>query len=65
MEPTDYRDAADEPRRLSLPLIVGIYTLPAMFAWFLLRPGYSRHVRLGGFLLMTMSLVVAAARLTG
>jgi len=51
MEPTDYRDAADEPRRLSLPLIVGIYTLPAMFAWFLLRPGYSRHVRLGGFLL--------------
>ena len=41
-----------EPRRLRLWLILGVYILPILFFWFLLRPGYSHHVRLGGGLLM-------------
>ena len=52
-----------EPRRLRLWLILGIYILPILFFWFLLRPGYSHHVRLGGGLLTLFSLLTAAARL--
>jgi hypothetical protein len=52
-----------EPRRLPLWLIVGVYVLPSVFAWFLLRRGYSRHVRLGAFLLAAVSLIAAAVRL--
>lgn len=52
-----------EPRRLSLWLILGVYVLPLLFFWFLLRTGYSHHVRLGGFLLLLHSLILAAVRL--
>jgi hypothetical protein len=52
-----------EPRRLPIWLIVGVYALPVVFAWFLLRPGYSGHVRLGAFLLAGLSLIVAAIRI--
>ena len=47
-----------EPRRLRLWLILGVYILPILFFWFLLRPGYSHHVRLGGGLLMLFSLTM-------
>lgn len=38
------------PRRLSGPLLLAILVLPLVFVWLLLRPGYSRDVRIGGFL---------------
>jgi hypothetical protein len=50
MQQFEHGDTSAELRRLSLMLIIGIYSLPVIFAWFLLRPGYSSHVRLGGFL---------------
>ncbi|WP_328274928.1 hypothetical protein [Sphingobium sp.] len=53
-----------EPRRLRLWLILGVQILPILFFWFLLRPGYSHHVRLGGLLLMLYNLIVAAVRLS-
>jgi hypothetical protein len=56
-------DGAQQPRRLSLWLILGVYILPVIFFWLLLRRGYSHHVRLGGFLLMLFTLATAAARL--
>lgn len=40
----------DEPRELSALLLLGILALPLLFVWLLLRPGYSRDVRTGGFL---------------
>lgn len=52
-----------EPRRLPLWLLVGVYALPVIFAWFLLRRGYSGHVRLGAFLLAAFSLITGAVRL--
>lgn len=39
----------NEPRRLSAPLLAGILSLPLLFVWLLLRPGYSRDVRTGAF----------------
>ncbi|MBT2185362.1 hypothetical protein [Sphingobium nicotianae] len=47
-----------EPRKLSLWLIVGVYILPILFAWFLLRPGYSPMAREGAFLPAGFSLIV-------
>ncbi|MBO9574854.1 MAG: hypothetical protein J7494_03870 [Sphingobium sp.] len=52
-----------EPRRLALWVIVGVYVLPIVFSWFLLRRGYSRDVRLGAFLLAGLSLFVAALKI--
>jgi len=37
--------------------------VPAIFVWFLLRRGYSRHVRRGGFLHLALGLIVEAARM--
>jgi hypothetical protein len=56
-------DSPPEPRKLRPWLIVGVYCAPILFAWFLLRPGYSFDARLGAFLLMGFSLFVAIARL--
>lgn len=63
MQFNDHADPADEPRRLSLWLILGVYALPLIFAWFTLRRGYSAMVREGAFLLAGFSVVVGAARL--
>jgi hypothetical protein len=54
-------NVSPEPRRLSLWLILGVQICPVIFTWFLLRRGYSHHVRLGGFLLMGHSLLTALA----
>lgn len=56
-------DQVAEPRRLRLWLIVGVYVLPLVFAWFLLRRGYSRTAREGAFLLAGMSLLVTTVRI--
>jgi hypothetical protein len=39
-----------DPRQLSHWLVIGVLSVPGIFVWFLLRRGYSRHVRTGGFL---------------
>ena len=36
-----------EPRRISGPLMLGLFLLPIVFFWFLLRPGYSSTSRIG------------------
>jgi hypothetical protein len=46
-----------EPRRLHAWLIIAILALPSIFVWFLLRQGYSAHVRRGAFLYAAMGLV--------
>ena len=50
--------ASDEPRRLSGWLVIGVPALPVIFAWFTLRRGYSKDVRLGAFLLLGLSVLV-------
>jgi hypothetical protein len=37
--------------------------VPAIFVWFLLRRGYSMHVRRGGFLHLAFGLIVSAAQM--
>lgn len=54
-------ETSTEPRRLSLWLILGVYSAPLVFCWFLLRSGYSSHVRRGGFLLAAFSVMTAIA----
>lgn len=44
------QDGADEPRRLSAPVLLAILALPLPFVFLLLRPGYSRELRTGAFL---------------
>jgi hypothetical protein len=39
-----------EPRPLSAALLLAILALPLLFVWLLLRPGYSRDLRIGAFL---------------
>jgi hypothetical protein len=46
-----------EPRLLEPWLVIGVVAIPAIFFWFLLRRGYSRHVRVGGFLLFATTAV--------
>ena len=53
---------ADEPRRLSLWLMLGVLIAPPVFAWLTLRRGYSGDVRAGAFLNAGMALVVGLAR---
>jgi hypothetical protein len=38
-----------EYRRLSMPLLVGLLTVPALFVWFMLRRGYARSTRVAAF----------------
>lgn len=63
MESAQPTTKINEPRRLPVWLLVGVYILPAIFSWFLLRRGYSRDVRLGAFLLLGFSLIEVALRL--
>jgi len=35
----------EAPRPISPPLMLGLIVLPAVFFWFLLRPGYARSTR--------------------
>ena len=41
---------SDEPRRLTAWLLLAILALPVPFVFLLLRKGYSRDIRIGGFL---------------
>lgn len=38
-----------EHRKVSIPLIFGIFLVPYIFCWFLLREGYSKQSRIVGF----------------
>lgn len=53
-----------EPRRLSAWLLAAIICAPVLFAWFLLRRGYSNTLRAGGFAHVALSIALAVARLT-
>jgi hypothetical protein len=44
------QDPANEPRRLTAPVLLAVLALPLPFAFLLLRPGYSRDLRTGAFL---------------
>jgi hypothetical protein len=59
--------SADQPRRLSAPLLLAILALPLLFVWLLLRLGYSSDLRTGAFLyaLLFPALQLAALLLTG
>lgn len=36
-------------RKLSMPLLVGLLTVPLLFIWFMLRRGYARSTRVAAF----------------
>ncbi len=40
-----------EPRRVSMPLMIGMLTVAPLVCWFLLRRGYARSTRTAGFAL--------------
>ena len=41
--------AADEPRRISALLMLGLIVFSPVFVWFLLRRGYARSTRIAAF----------------
>lgn len=47
----------DSYRPLTGGLVLGILFCPILFVWFLLRPGYSREVRIGAFAYVAIGLV--------
>ena len=54
----------EQPRRLGIPLGVGIILLPIIFAWFTLRRGYSSSTRVAAFVWLSVNLAVAVVRIT-
>lgn len=55
------QDTETPPRRLTSLLLLGLFTMPIVFTWFLLRPGYSAGLRASGFAWLAFNLVSAAA----
>ena len=57
--------SSEEPRVLTGPVFIAILALPILFVWLLLRRGYSRDLRIGGFLYAfspaVLTLIVAVA----
>jgi len=48
-------------RRVGVPLTLAIFVLPPIFAWFLLRRGYSSASRIGAFAYMVLNIVIDVA----
>lgn len=44
-----YEAGTTEPRRISMPLMVGLIAAPSFFVWFMLRRGYARSTRTAAF----------------
>jgi hypothetical protein len=63
----DAQASTNEPRRLTAPVLLAILPVPVVFVWLLLRPGYSRDLRIGAFLyaLTFPALHLAALLLAG
>jgi hypothetical protein len=57
--------AQNEPRRLSKTLLMGILAFPVIFAWFLLRNGYSNTLRVGAFLYLGITLALGIVKAAG
>jgi hypothetical protein len=57
-------EAADQPRGLSGPLLLGILALPVIFSWFTLRRGYSNTLRIGAFLYTAFALAAGIVHAT-
>lgn len=45
------------PRRLPAWLLAGVIFMPGVFVWFLLTPGFSLSLRLGGFTYFAVMMV--------
>lgn len=54
--------ASAPPRRVGLLLSLGIFVLPIIFYWFLMRPGYSNRARSVGFVWMLVMFLGSAFR---
>jgi len=48
-----------EPRRLSTGLLAGLIVAPGLFAWFLLRRGYSNQLRVAAFTFAAINAAMA------
>ena len=59
---TDLADGNHEPEDEPVHdlLVLGILFFPALFAWFLLRPRYSKEIRIGAGIYATAALVALA-----
>ena len=44
------RQSDEAYRKVGFPLIIGLYVLPALFGWFLLRRGYANSTRIAVFI---------------
>ena len=52
-------EAATEYRHFGAPLALGILVLPMIFAWFVLRRGYTNGVRVGAFAYLAVCAAIA------
>ena len=55
-------------RKIGFPLIIGLYVLPALFGWFLLRRGYANSTRTAAFIYAAITValgMVHAAEIGG
>jgi hypothetical protein len=50
-----------DPRQINMLLMLGLISLPALFAWFLLLPGYARSTRNAAFAYAFLPVVAAIA----
>ncbi|RSO57713.1 hypothetical protein EA756_09540 [Acinetobacter lactucae] len=47
-----------EPRKVSIPLAIGIFIAPIIFAWFTLRKGYSKTAKIVSFAWLLLGVLV-------
>ncbi|HEM7785384.1 TPA: hypothetical protein U2L20_001748 [Acinetobacter baumannii] len=47
-----------QPKKVSIPLAIGIFIIPLIFAWFTLRKGYSNTARILSFGWLILAIVV-------
>ncbi|WP_419819938.1 hypothetical protein [Acinetobacter sp.] len=47
-----------ENKKVSIPLAIGIFVIPIIFAWFTLKKGYSNTVRIVSFGWLLLAIVV-------
>ena len=47
-----------ENKKVSIPLAIGIFVIPIIFAWFTLKKGYSNTARLVSFGWLLLAIVV-------
>lgn len=53
------------PRKVGIPLLIGIIIFPPIFAWFLVRAGHTQLQRVLGFSWMMLGIVANLVRMQG